>query len=39
MAELMGGCKGRFEFGNIERFGEVGEESSFFASVLRCLPG
>jgi hypothetical protein len=39
MTELMSGSKGCFELGDIERFGEVGEESSFLAFILSRLLG
>ena len=37
MTELMSGSKGRFEFGDIEWFGEVCEESGFLAFILSGL--
>lgn len=39
MTELMSGSKGCFELCDIERFGEVGEESSFLAFILSRLLG
>ena len=39
MTELMSGSKGCFELGDIEWFGEVGEESSFLTFVLSRLLG
>jgi hypothetical protein len=36
---LMSGSEGCFEFCDIERFGEVGEESSFLAFILSRLLG
>ena len=37
MTELMGRREGCLEFGDVERFGEVCEESSFLTSFLCCL--
>jgi hypothetical protein len=39
MTELMSGSKGCFELCDIERFGEVSEESSFLAFILSSLLG
>ena len=39
MTELMSGSKGRFEFGDIEWFRQVGEKSGFLAFILSGLLG